>query len=102
MGVFRTRGPQRLGNLDLHGGVDHMVFAADHMGDAEINVVDDRWQRVEIGAILADQHRVRLRGGVNMLRPPDQVMPFHPAAIQLEAPMGLAPLRFQACALFRR
>ena len=34
--------------LDLHRGIGDVVLAADHMGDCEIDVVDDRRQRVEI------------------------------------------------------
>ena len=51
MGELRRLGRERLEQLDLHRGVDDMVLAADDVGDFEIDVVDDRWQRVEIAAV---------------------------------------------------
>ena len=35
---------QRLENLDLHRGIGDVILAADDMGDAEVDVVDDRGQ----------------------------------------------------------
>ena len=55
-----TARAQRLEDLDLRAGVGDVVLAADHVGDAEVDVVDHRGQRVEIGAVLADQHRIAL------------------------------------------
>jgi hypothetical protein len=61
------------------------------MGDAEIDVVDDARQRVEIGAVGADQHRVRERSGIHMLLAADEIVPHHVAGLELEAPMGRLP-----------
>ena len=92
MGIGGHVAAQRLGDLDLHGGVHHVIFAADDMGDAEVDVIDDRGQGVEIAAILAHQHRVRQRGRVDVLAPTDQIVPLDHAAIEPETPMGLSPL----------
>ena len=63
----RRLGAERLEQRDLHAGIGDMVVAADDMGDAQVDVVDDRRQRVEIGAVLAHQHRVGQRGEVDGL-----------------------------------
>ncbi len=65
------------------------------MGDPHLHVVHDRGQGVEEGPVLADQHRVGKRGGVDLVRPPDQVEPFHPPAVEAESPVRLAALRLQ-------
>ena len=88
----RHRAAQRLDDLDLRAGVADVVLAADHVGDAEVDVVDHRGQRVEVGAVLADQHRVGHRGRVDGLRPLDQIVEVHRPAIELEAPMRLPAL----------
>ena len=93
------RGAQRLEQLDLRRGVGHMVLAADDMGDAEVDVVDHARQRVEIGAVVPDQHRVRQRGGIDMLPPAHEIVPDDVALLEQEAPMGLAPLGFELCPL---
>ena len=59
---------KRLEDLDLHRGVGDVVFAADDMGDAEVDVVDHRGQRVEVAAVLARQHRIGERGAIDMAR----------------------------------
>ncbi len=66
---------------------------------AEVDVVDDRWQRVEIGSVLAHQHRIGEGGRVDVLGPADQVVPFDPAVVELEAPMRPATLGFE-CGAF--
>ncbi len=98
----RHRAAQRLEDLDLRAGVGDVVLAADHMGDAEVDVVDHRGQRVEIGAVGADQHRVGHRGGVDRLRALDEVVELHRAAVELEAPMRLAALGLVLRASARR
>lgn len=41
MRVFRHRRAQRFENVDLARGVVDVVFAADHMGDFHVPVIDD-------------------------------------------------------------
>ena len=91
----RRRAPEGLEDLDLHRRVGDVVLAADHVGDAEVDVVDDRGQRVEVGAVLAHQHRVGQRGAIHMGLAADEVGPGDGAVIEPEAPMGAAPLPFQ-------
>ena len=59
MRVGRNRTAERLGDFYLYSSIRHVVFAANDMGDAKLNVVHDRREGVEIAAILAHQHRVR-------------------------------------------
>jgi hypothetical protein len=98
----RHRPAQRLEDLDLRPGVGDMVGAADHMSDAEIDIVDHRRQRIEISAVLADQDRVALAGLVDMLGPAHHVDPAHLAQIEPETPMRQAPLGFEFRAIGRR
>src|ERR1700674_4880214 len=69
MAEDRGRGGERLEQLNLRRGVDDMVLAANDVGDAEIDVVDDARQRIEIGAVRSHQHGVRQRSGIHMLPP---------------------------------
>ena len=95
MAEGRRLGAQRLEQLDLRRGIGDVILAADHMGDAEVDVVDHARQRVEIGAVGADQHRVGQRGGVDMLLAAHEIVPHHVAGLEQEAPMGLATLRLE-------
>ena len=61
------------------------------MGDAEIDVVGHARQRVEIGAVFPHQHRIRQRGGIDMLAPAHEVVPHDIALLEQKAPMRLAP-----------
>ena len=90
---------QRFEQLDLRRGVRDVILAADHMGDAEIDVVDDARQRIEIGAVGAHQHRVGQRSGIDMLPPAHEIVPHHVALLELETPMRLAPFGFQPRAI---
>ncbi len=92
VGEGRHGAAQRLEDLDLCAGVADVILAADDVGDAEIDVIDHRGQRVEVAAIGADQHRVGHRGGVDGLRPLDQVVEVHRLAIEPEAPVRRAAL----------
>ena len=49
---------QRFEQLDLRRGIDDVVLAANDMGNAEVDVVDNARQRVEIAAVLAHQHGI--------------------------------------------
>src|SRR5260221_13922114 len=50
-----------------------MVFAANDVGDAEIDVVDDARQQIEPAAVLAPDHRVAQQTGVEALLAADKV-----------------------------
>ena len=83
---------ERLEDLDLHRRVGDVVLAADHVRDGEVDVVDDRRQRVEIGAVLAHQHRVRERAAIDMRRAAHEIGPGDGAMVEPEAPMRAPPL----------
>ena len=100
MAEGRRRRPERLEQLDLRRGIGDMILAANDMGDAEIDIVDDGRQRVEIAAIVADQHRVGQRGGIDMLLAAHEIVPDDVARLELEAPMGLAPFGLELRAVF--
>jgi hypothetical protein len=97
----RRSASQRPENLDLHCGVGDMVLAADDMGDAHVDVVDDRGQRTEKRAVLARQHRIGQRRAVDVARPSRQIVPSHDFGVELEAPMRTPSLRLESGALFR-
>jgi signal transduction histidine kinase len=55
--------PPRIGaegaeNVDLHAGVGDVILAADDMGNAGEDVIDDAGEGVERRAVRADQHGV--------------------------------------------
>ena len=82
MGHVRDVPSQRVVDLLLAGGVDQVIVAADHMGDAHVVVVDHDRQHVGRVAVAAQQHEV-----VEVL-----VLPDH-AALHLVLDHGLAGLR---------
>ena len=84
---------QDLEELELHRRIGDMVLAPDHMGDAQLDVVHDGGERVEPAAILAHEHGVGEGGAIDMAVAAHQIGPGDRARLQLEAPMGLAPLR---------
>ncbi len=45
VGEGRDRAAQRLEDLDLRAGIGDVVLAADHVGDAQVDIVDHRGQR---------------------------------------------------------
>ena len=86
------RGAQRDEHLDLGCRVRDMILAAQHMRDAHIHIVNDRWQHVEPAAVGAANHRVRQQFGIETLLAADEVGPGDRLVmIQLEPPMGRAP-----------
>ena len=82
MGHVRNVPFQRVVDLLLARGVDQMVVAPDHMGDAHVVVVDHHGQHVGRVAVAAQQHEI-----VEVL-----VLPDH-AALDLILDHGLAGLR---------
>ena len=102
MAEDRRRAAERLEDLDLHRRVGDVVLAADDMGDAKVDVVDDGRQGVEIGAVLAPQHRIGQRGAVDMAFAAHQVVPAHASSLEPEAPVRPAALRLQRGAIVGR
>ena len=80
---------ERLEQLDLHGRVGDVVLAANHMGDAELDVVDHRGQRVEVGPVLAAQDRVGQRAAIDAALAAHHVGPADRSGIEAEAPVRL-------------
>lgn len=73
-----------------------MILAADHVRDAEGDVVDHRGETVEVSAVGTHQHRIALARLVDMLGPAHQIVPSHFFRRELEAPVRPATLAFQA------
>lgn len=96
MGKDRHRRIEGAEDLDLGGAVGDMILAADHVGDGEGDVVDDRGEAVEVTAVGAHQHRIALARLVDMLGPAHQIVPAHFLGGELEAPVRLAAFTLQA------
>src|SRR3546814_17697358 len=78
-------------------GVGDVVLAPHDVGDAQVDVVDDRGDVVERPPVLADQHGVGQIRRVEMARSAHQVVPLDRARLPAEAPVGAASLRLPAC-----
>ena len=76
-----------------------MILAADDMGDAELDVVDHRGQRIEVGPVLATENRIGQRRAVDVALAPHHIVPTHYGRLELETPMRLAARRFERRAL---
>ena len=99
MAEARRGAGQRLEDLDLHGRVGDVVFAADDMGDAKVDVVDHRGQRIEVAPVLAPQHRIGERGAVDMTLAAHHVVPPHGRRLEAKAPVRLAAVSLERRAL---
>ena len=99
MAKSRNRATQRLENLDLHRRIGDVVFAPDHIGHSELDVVDDRGERIEIAAVLAPQHRIGNRGAVDVTFAARNVVPADHALLEPKTPMWLAAFGFEPRAL---
>ena len=69
------------------------------MGDAQVDVVDDGGQRVEIAAVGAHQDGIALAGLVDVLRAARAVVPAHVLAMEQEAPVRSAPFGLESAAV---
>src|SRR4051812_6195939 len=91
MGERRRLGAERLEHLNLRGAVRHMVLAANDMGDAQIDVVDDARQQVEPTAVLTSNHPVAEQLWIEPLLAANEIGPGDwPLVIETEAPMRCA------------
>ena len=82
---------QRLEHLDLRRAVRDMVLAADDVGDAELDIVDDARQQVEPAAVLAAHDGVAEQPGIEALLAADEVIPDdRRIMVEPEAPMRRA------------
>jgi hypothetical protein len=97
---LRHRAAEGFEDFDLHAGVRDVVFAADDVGDLEVDVVDDAGQRVEEGAVFADEDGIAERGGVDGDVAADEIVPVLARAGELEAPVRLAAFGFELGAIF--
>ena len=89
-------GRQRREQLQLHRGIGDVILAANNMGDREIDVVDDRGQRIKETAVLADQHRVGQRSAVDMRLAADKIAPGHQLVFEHKAPVRAPALGLPA------
>ena len=72
-----------------------MVLAPDDMTDVLRDIIDHRRQRVEISAILAQEHRVGEGRAIDMALTAHEIGPADDFVVEFETPMRLAPLGFQ-------
>src|SRR5579871_2068232 len=99
---LRHRRPERFEYLDLHRRVGDMILAADDMRHRKIDIVDDRGQRVEKPAVLADQYRVGEGGGIDFDIAAYQIPPGNAVAREFESPVRQTPLLLETCPLLGR
>ncbi len=83
------RPPQSFEKLNLDGSIGDVIFAADDVADLEIEIIDDGRQRVEVGFILAHQHRIGERGRIDMAVAADKIIPADDGVIEQKTPMRL-------------
>ena len=84
------RAAHRLHDLDLGGGIGHMIRAAHDAGHAHVDVIDRRGKGIQHLPVGPDQHRVRHAGGIDGDRAKDAVGPFDPRLVQQKAPVAAA------------
>ena len=80
--------------------VGEVIFPADSVSDAKVQVVDHRRQGVEIGSILATQHRIGKQSTADMTLPAHKVPPPHGSRLETKPPVRLAAGRFEPGAIF--
>ena len=102
MGEAGRRGTERGEDLELNRRVGDMVLAADDLGDAELGIVHDAGEGIERLAVLADEHRIGKRGGVDMTGAAHAVVPGDHLPRELESPMRTAALRLELRSILRR
>ena len=98
----RGGGAERFEQLDLGGRIGHMVLAADDMGNAVIDVVDNRCHGVDHPAVLAHQNRIGQAGHVIADIAAHHVGPADLGIIQQEPPVRAASCRLMLGLLFIR
>ena len=72
-----------------------VILAANDMRHAEINVVNHRGQRVEIGSVLAAEDRIGERGAIDMAVAAHHVVPAHNRRFEAKTPVRFAARRFE-------
>ncbi|BAF87777.1 glutamyl-tRNA synthetase [Azorhizobium caulinodans ORS 571] len=95
VGKARGRAAQRLEQLDLDGGVGDMILAANHVGDAHVEIVHHGGERVEEAAVGTHKNRIGEARRVHLLRAAHAIDPAHQPLVQPEAPVGTASFRLQ-------
>ena len=90
------RDAHRIEHLQLQRGVGHMVFAAHDMGDAQIGIVDRRWQHIQPRSVGAAHDGIAHRLRIEALGPADQIVPMDRCVmIQLEPPVRRDAIRLK-------
>src|SRR5690606_31425315 len=93
---------KRADDLDLHASIGDVVRAANDMGDPEVNIIHDAWQRIEEAAILADQHRIGKRRTIHRDMALNDIVERHLFMVELETPMRAAAFGLKGGALLIR
>jgi len=93
----RRRGAERVEHLELRGGVRDMVLAAHDMGDAHVDIVDHRREKIEPRPVGAAHHRIAHRRRIEALGTADQIVPLDRGGmIEPETPVRADALGFEA------
>ena len=90
MGEARQCAAEGLHEIQLDGGVGDVVFAANDLGDAGLQIIHRGGEEVEEPAVSADDDGVGEGGKAHRLGPGGEVVPSDGAAAQAEAPVGAA------------
>ena len=101
MGEDRGLGTDRPEQLDLRRRVRDVILATDHMGNGKVGVVDDARGGIEKLAVLADQHGVGKRCGVDALLAADEIVPDDRRTAEAESPIGPAPFALETRPILR-
>ena len=83
-------------NPELHSGIGDMILSANDVRHAEIDVVNHRGQRVEIGSILAAEDRIGERRAIDVAFAAHHVVPAHGRRFEPKTPMRACGLRLPA------
>ena len=100
MAHSRRAGAERLEQLDLRSRVGDVIFASDDVGDAVINVVDDRRHGVDDPSVLTHQNRVRQARHMVADIAAHHVGPTDLGIVQAETPVRATARRLEFALLF--
>ena len=88
MREFRCGGAHGSEHLDLDRRVRNMIFAAQHMGDAHVDIVNCAWKHIQPAAVGAADYRVGQKFGIKFGSATNTVIPCKCfVVVKFESPM---------------
>ena len=90
---------ERVIDLFLPCGVGQVIVAANDVGDAKVDVIDDRRQHVEVAPVPPHQHGIAEVAALKMLGTANEVDPLDAAPREQEPPVRPPPSRLQPAAV---